>query len=330
MILEISHVAKFLVRWISIASLGLIVWLWAMRYPAAEAPPVLPPLPAATPATTLVPSQPSVLSEQPLSEQLITRKPPRPQPKPPRRVLQVAPPPPQPQARAQVVQPHLPPPAYPQAGRPLTPPPPPLAYNSSGPAAASLSPAAYVNRAEGASAQLDRLIRQGKLRAQFVGTGRAGEMVEMALENTTGQPLTVTLTPGMILRPPDGHQVQPLMLNEQVTMTLAPGTSTYRQLASYCMDSRVPAPFPYESVDYRFSPRTRDGGAETVRVFQVAQEIELESNMREAVTQIAIWKSLHQPVDDSRVRSAMGGAFYDTRLRAQVLRDVQRVLQKAR
>jgi hypothetical protein len=153
-------------------------------------------------------------------------------------------------------------------------------------------------------------------------------MVEMALENTGHKALTVRLVPGMILRPPQGQQVQPLMVDEEAVLTLAPGTSAYRALQSYCMDSRVPAPFAYEPIDYRFAPRSKDGGPETVRVFQAAQDLDVTH--RHAVTQIAIWKSLHQPVDDDRLRSAMGPAFYEPALRQQILRDVQRVLQQAR
>jgi hypothetical protein len=140
----------------------------------------------------------------------------------------------------------------------------------------------------------------------------------------------------MILRPPDGQAVQPLMLDEEVTLTLAPGASAYRQLPSYCMDSRVPAPFAYQPTDYRFASRTKEGGAETVRVFQAARQLEIhsttlpEAEYRQAVTQLAIWKSLHQPVDETRQRSAMGPAFYDRALRQAILRDVERVLHQAR
>lgn len=327
--LEISQVAKFLLRWVSLASLGILLVLWALRYPAAEAPPP-PPLPAATPMTMANPVMNPVRSgEQPAQEKLLTKPPPP--SKPARQVLKVAPPPVQaPVPPVAEAPPQLPGPSYPTAGRPPDPlPPPPQAYLEA-PRASSprLSAGQYVQRAEAASAQIDRLIRRGKLQAQFVGTGHAGAMVEMALENISNQTLTLHLAPGMILRPPDGQQVQPLMVDEEATLTLAPGGSAYRQLQSYCMDSRVPAPFAYEPIDYRFAPRTRDGGSETVRVFQAAQELNIQN--RHAVTQIAIWKSLRQPVDDDRLRSAMGAAFHDPNLRQQILRDVQRVLQAAR
>ncbi|MBT9582078.1 hypothetical protein IV102_01945, partial [bacterium] len=83
--------AKFLLRWVSLASLGILLVLWALRYPAAEAPPP-PPLPAATPMTMANPVMNPVRSgEQPAQEKLLTKPPPP--SKPARQVLKVAPPP---------------------------------------------------------------------------------------------------------------------------------------------------------------------------------------------------------------------------------------------
>lgn len=168
-----------------------------------------------------------------------------------------------------------------------------------------------------------------------MGTGHAGDMVEMNLYNNTGRTISVHLVPGMMLRPGDGQKVQPLMVNEDTTITLAPGTSSVRALQSFCMDSRVPAPAPDGLTNYRFSTRTKDGGPGTVRVFQVAQQIPIqpttlpESYYRQAVTQLALWKSMHQPVGEDQMRSAMGAAYYDLPTRRAILADVERVLAAA-
>jgi len=228
--------------------------------------------------------------------------------------------------------PQLPGAAYPQAGgAPIQ----PVAFQAA-PVSAALAPREYLARAESSSQQLEQLIRRGSLRAEFIGTGHAGDMVEMNLHNNTGRPITVQLSPGMILRPGDGEKVQPLMVNEETTLTLAPGTSIVRALQSFCMDSRVPAPAPDGLTAYRFATRTKDGGPATVRVFQVAQQIALQPSTlpdyyyRQAVTQLALWKSMRQPVGTEQMQSAMGSAYYDLATRKAILADVDRVLQAAR
>jgi len=334
-----SDTWKWALRALTLTAAGLLFWLLGLGLLGAagqardsEVTRTSPtPLAAATPLA-LLPTATQLQEEAPPT-QLVTRKPP-PRPAPPRRqILKVNPPPPAPETPTI---PQLPGAGYPQvrqAQPPAYPVQPVLASQT--PPTARLNPQDYIRRAESSSAQIDRLIRQGKLRAQFVGTGQAGEMVEMVLENTGNQPLQVRLVPGMILRPPEGQKVQPLMLDEEVTLTLQPGNQAYRRLRSYCMDSRVPAHFAFEPIDYRFSSRTREGGPETVKVFQAAQQIALNSPLpeelhRRAVTQIALWKSMGQPVDDTRLRSAMGEVFYDLELRRRILADVQRVLRQAR
>lgn len=270
--------------------------------------------------------------EAPESQPLRTRKAPPPPPKPRPVPLKVAPPPPRPVAPAPVASsPQLPGAAYPQAGGP---PMQPVAFQAA-PVSAALAPRDYLARAENSSLQLEQLIRRGSLRAEFIGTGHSGDMVEMNLHNNTGRTITVQLTPGMMLRPGDGQKVQPLMVNEETTLTLAPGTSVTRALQSFCMDSRVPAPAPDGLTAYRFATRTKDGGPATVRVFQVAQQIDLqattlpESYYRQAVTQLALWKSMRQPVGVEQMQSAMGSAYYDLATRKAILADVDRVLQAA-
>lgn len=329
--------------WTSLVCLGLLLVFWLARHPgalaAAPATPTASPSPtsSATPANLTLRTQPLVAQadvpelEQP--RQLKTSPPPPPpRPKPQRQPLKLTPPPPPPAAPAPVERaPQLPGSSYPTAGGPAA-----LAAlqpQTTAPITAALSPGAYLSRAEGASQQLDALIRQGTLRAEFIGTGHAGTMAMMNLVNNSGRTVSVHLYPGMILRPGDGQKVQPLMLNEETTITLAPGTSAFRDLQSFCMDSRVPAPAPDGPTAYRFSNRTKEGGPATVRVFQVAQQLQLtpttmpEELQRQAVTQLALWKSMRQPVGELQQTSAMGAWFYDQATRRAILADVERVLR---
>ncbi|MFN8606736.1 MAG: hypothetical protein U0931_04350 [Vulcanimicrobiota bacterium] len=336
---------KSRLAWTALVCLGLFLGFWLGRNPGAlAASPATPspsfsPLPSNTPLKLAVHSQPLVaqpeVPEMEPPRQLKTSPPPPPRPsQPERHILKVSPPPPA-AAPARLEQaPQLPGASYPTAGGP----PAALTFQPStaAPQTPSLSPRDYVARAEAASQQLDGLIRRGTLRAEFIGTGHAGTMAMMNLVNNSGRTVSVHLYPGMILRPGDGQRVQPLMLNEETTITLAPGTSAFRDLQSFCMDSRVPAPAPDGPTAYRFSTHTRDGGPGTVRVFQVAQQLALtptampEELQRQAVTQLAIWKSMHQPVGDLQQTSALGPWYYDRATRQSVLADVERVLRGGR
>lgn len=329
--------------WTTLVCLGLLLGFWLGRQPGALAAgpssPTLSASPSQTPSALSLGTKPLMPGEEvpelERPQQLKTNPPPPPpRPKAERRPLKVAPPPP-PAAPAPVEQaPRLPSATYPTAGGPPT----QLAFQSPAPTpqALSLTPAEYVARAEQSSQQLDALIRRGTLRAEFIGTGHAGTMAMMSLLNNSGKTVSVHLYPGMILRPGDGQKVQPLMINEETTITLAPGTSAFRDLQSFCMDSRVPAPAPDGPTAYRFSTRTKDGGPGTVRVFQIAQQIQLtptampEDLQRQAVTQLALWKSMRQPVGDLQQTSALGSWFYDRATRQAVLADVERVLRSVR
>ena len=324
--------------WTTLVCLGLLLGFWVGRQPgslaAAPVTPLASPVSSASPPQLAVRTQPLVaqaeVPELERPQQLKTSPPPPPpRPKPQARPLKVTPPaPPVPEPVEQA--PQLPGSSYPTAGgaAPVV----PVAYQAVPPQAA-LAPGQFVARAEAASQQLDALIRRGTLRAEFIGTGHAGTMAMMNLVNNSGRTVSVHLYPGMILRPGDGQKVQPLMVDEDTTITLAPGTSTFRDLQSYCMDSRVPAPAPDGPTAYRFSTHSKDGGPATVRVFQVARQIALtptampEDLQRQAVTQLAIWKSMHQPVGDLQQTSAMGAWVYNREVRQAVLSDVERVLR---
>ena len=323
------------VGWLGLLALCLLFCLaGCTKVVPAEPAAVATITPPSTPGPSLQlapQSRPRIAEgEVPEYQPLRTRKP----PPPPRPVpLKLTPPPVPPQVQTPPERsPQLPGSAYPKAGGATFN---PVAFQPA-PLPAALSPRDYLSRAEGASQQLDQLIRRGSLRAEFLGTGHAGDMVELSLYNNTGRTISVHLVPGMMLRPGDGQRVQPLMVNEDTTITLAPGTATQRSLQSFCMDSRVPAPAPDGLTSYRFATRTKDGGPGTVRVFQVAQQIPLqpgnlpESYYRQAVTQLALWKSMHQPVGEVQMQSAMGAAYYDLPARRAILADVERVLAASR
>lgn len=326
---------KRTVAWFALLSLALLLTLGCASSPAetAVAPAVATAsaTPAARPQLAPKPRPQIAEGEAPESQPLRTRKaPPPPKPKP--TPLKVSPPPPPPPVQAPPERsPQLPGAAYPKAGGEVQ----PLAFQAA-PVPVAMSPRDFLTRAESSSQQLDQLIRRGSLRAEFMGTGHAGDMVELSLHNNTGKTISVHLVPGMILRPGDGQKVQPLMVNEDTILTLAPGTTSVRSLPSFCMDSRVPAPGPDGLTAYRFATRTKDGGPATVRVLQVAQQISLqpsglpESYYRQAVTQLALWKSMRQPVGEMQMQSAMGPAYYDLTTRRAILADVDRVLAASR
>lgn len=225
--------------------------------------------------------------------------------------------------------PQLPQASYPTSKKDLT----AMASTTNIIASALISADAYALRAENASRKLDTLIRRGYLQAQFVGSGNADAMVIIALTNPTKNTINFQLYPGMILRPASDEQVQPLMLNEETQVTLAPGTSIYRELTSFCMDSRVPAPAPDTLTDYHFATRTQEGGTATVKVLQQAQLLALtptimpQNLQRQAVTQLALWTSMRQPVGRSQILSVMGQWSDNKAVCQTIFNDVKRVLR---
>jgi hypothetical protein len=205
------------------------------------------------------------------------------------------------------------------------PPPPSLSLETTYPK--SQPSASAVEKAEAASLALERSIQSGQLLAHFHGTGHSHEMIHFVFVNQSDRPVKVRLVPGMILNPGESQQVQPLLVTEELDTVLQPGESRAGNLQSYCLDSRVPAPLPGQQVDYRFSTRTRDGGPEAVRAHRVAEELVKSSPYRHAITQIAIWRSLNQPLEEKHFYSVLGPSANDPQVRQEVLREVERVLK---
>ena len=266
---------------------------------------------------------------------LVTRKvhPPSPPPAPP-------PPPPQapPHRPAPVKAPQLPPVAnYPH----FEPKAPPVEEAPAVAAVAPLAPLgreAFLGRAQQAASQFEALVQKGALDAIFTGRGRAGEMADMSLENNGKGPMHLHLVPGMVLRAPSGQRVQPLLLDEEIDVDLAPGQVYDHRLKSYCMDSQVPAPARGEEVNYRF----RDQGAAlapaAVRVLHTSLAFYFRAPgdvpfgmYREAVKQIAVWKSLQEPADgEAQLRSVLGYFAEDPAIRTAALKDADRLVRESR
>jgi hypothetical protein len=186
---------------------------------------------------------------------------------------------------------------------------------------------AALKKAEAASLALDGRIQSGQLQARFFGTGDLMNMVCFEVRNLSPQPILIKLAPGMILNPEGKDRVQPLLLTEEATLTLKPNEGRTGSLPSFCLDSRVPAPAYGEPVDYRFSIRTKDGGPEAVRAYQAARKLVGSSPYAHAITQIAIWKSLGQPVEELHWVSLLGPSANNPKVRKEVLREVDRVLR---
>lgn len=184
-----------------------------------------------------------------------------------------------------------------------------------------------IEKAEAASRTLDSLVQTGQLAVDFHGTGSNREMVHVSIANMSRHPVLVRLTPGMILKPPNYQAVQPLLTAEKEQFLLQPGQVSVGTLQSYCMDSRVPAPARGESVNYRFSTRTKDGGPRAVKAYLVAQKIAKNSPYRHAITQFAIWKALGQPTEEKHFQSVLGPLAKDQAVRREVLRQVDKVLK---
>ena len=197
----------------------------------------------------------------------------------------------------------------------------------------------FLARAQSASADLDKLVQRRAIEATFSGTGMPGEMVEMNLENRSNKTVQIRLVPGMSLQPPTGQKVQPLLVEEEQTITLAPGQRWSGPLRTYCMNSRVPAPEQGEAVAYRYNSRPDVQSQAAARVLRAVMRLESQQKLhpiipyrwhRQAVIQISVWKIMGQLVDETRLRAAMGPGYFDPEVRQGILAEVDLALQEAR
>lgn len=165
-------------------------------------------------------------------------------------------------------------------------------------------PVGWAERASVASQNLAQLNQSGQLASTYTGLGRvAGEMATMDVVNKTNHPVTLKFVPGMVLEAPAESGAQPLMLEEDFSLTLAAGESNQRNLICYCLDYNVPPPDKGAVLPYSWSNRVQPFWADTVKV--LAAGLQLEKNggyhpvlaplqHRRIVIQRAIWQQLGQ------------------------------------
>ncbi len=165
-------------------------------------------------------------------------------------------------------------------------------------------PVPWVDKASAASTRLAGLNQNGQLSSLYTGLGRvAGEMATMEVTNRSNQPLTLQFVPGMVLEAPADSGAQPLMLEENFSLTLAPGESNKRNLVCYCLDYNVPPPEKGAQLPYTWSGRVSPYWADTVKVLVAGLNLDSNKGMhpvlpvlqhRRIVIQRAIWQQLGQ------------------------------------
>lgn len=186
------------------------------------------------------------------------------------------------------------------------------------------------------SAQISKQMASGQLSVRFEGTGTSPAMVSLELENRSRKSMEVTLRPGMVLRP-GKDKVQPLLIRDEVRLTLQPGERQSLDLESYCMDSRIPAPAGGAEIDYRWSPPDRAENAGVVDFLERYEKYRADNRLNiqtaglpwgyypRIVLQIGIWSTLGQPIGDKQWRSLLGPFASRQDLRTEILTDVARI-----
>ena len=150
---------------------------------------------------------------------------------------------------------------------------------------------------------VQQLFDNGSLVPVWTGQGRvAGEMVELALTNTTNQPIAIDLDPGMVLALEDeelANAFQPIMLEtDSVLLVPANGTLT-KMLRGYCLDYTLEPPAANRAFPYRF-PADAVAYAPAIDVlkaslsYDAAQNVMPPDKQRTIVIQRSIWAALGQ------------------------------------
>lgn len=147
----------------------------------------------------------------------------------------------------------------------------------------------------------------GSADVQWTGLGLvSGEMVDMTLTNEGDQPQEFRFVPGMILQDP-GKQVQPIVLEESIKITLEPGETVKRRMRGYCMDYSKEPPSAGSKEDYQVETDLSEyRGVVSVlyRGLELDQEKKLKPVLRPivhrtVVIQRAIWAVLGGENPDS-------------------------------
>lgn len=208
-------------------------------------------------------------------------------------------------------------------------------------------PLAGVDRAAAASQNLAQLNTSGQLASTYTGLGRlAGEMAVMDVTNKSNAPITLKFVPGMVLEAPADSGAQPLMLEEDFSLSLQPGESSKRNLICYCLDYNVPPPEKGTVLPYSWSTRVQPFWADTVKVLQAGLALEQKNayhpvlaplQHRRIVIQRAIWQQLGQvegisSLQKDIVKDANGGVTQKTaaRLSKSIYSDIEKTLSDAK
>ena len=174
------------------------------------------------------------------------------------------------------------------------------------PGSSNPSPALPPRRVSGAD-QIQPLINNGSLVPLWIGQGRvAGEMLDLALRNTTEQPISVELEPGMVLELEDpelSSAFQPIMLESQKTILVPPGGESRMSLRGYCLDYSLAPPSAGKPFPYSFASNT-DQFQPARNVLDASLNYDAEQNLlpaeyqRTVVIQRGIWAALGQTNED--------------------------------
>lgn len=106
-----------------------------------------------------------------------------------------------------------------------------------------------VSTVQAASAKIISQQADG-LAIAWSGKGRvAGDMVDGTFLNESNSPMSVSIVPGIVLSDSDGV-AQPIMLEDTLEFTLAPGESTKVDLRAYCLDFSKDPPSLGSGVNY--------------------------------------------------------------------------------
>ncbi len=175
-------------------------------------------------------------------------------------------------------------------------------------------PLAGLNRAQQATDVVNNLIGQG-LSAQYRGVGKvAGEMVEISAQNTGTKTMNFNLVPGMVLEASAGSGVQPLILEDNIPVTLSPGEQFSRKLNCYCLDYNVDPPTPGQLYDYTWAPTLSPKWADPIKVLLSGLKLDSSNQFspivrqtqhRRIVIQRAIWEVLGQRQDAAALKQAI-------------------------
>ncbi len=203
---------------------------------------------------------------------------------------------------------------------------------------------------QAASVALAGQLASAEIEVSFEGLGLvSGEMVDMTLTNSGQSEATLRFVPGMVLDDPTG-QVQPIMLEESVELTLEPGESIRKTLRAYCLDHSKDAPSGAAAENYELATDLLQYEP-AIDVIYAGLELERAQKLRPVLRPVAhrtvvlqrsIWASVGEKNPKSRqelagdirqeIATANNALFAPEQvdcLSKRIWSDVQRILQAA-